>query len=512
MLGLQLLEPEAGRPRPVQLANRSTPSSPSDYGPGDGSEDAKGLLSGRNSHYSGRHSRTGRAVAWLCAWIVYSFRARIRVGSRVTTPLAVFALLPVAFVAGIVVLILGIRGAGPAGTMMRSPVRAISTKIDEPFAIGCRVPAVDEPRANAALVVLARNSEVDGVVESMRSFERHFNRWFHYPYVFLNDEEFNQTFRDEVRAITDSEVEFGVIPPEDWSFPPGTNASDVSEALARQGDAGIMYGALESYHHMCRFYSGKFYKHPLLAKYKWYWRVEPDVKYFCDITVDPFIQMERAGKLYGFSIMIKEISSTVPNLFRHTAAYKRSRGIKTTGMWPVFLEDPTEPARLRNAADPDYIHPDAMNGEVYNMCHFWSNFEIASLDFYRSKAYNDYFDYLDATGGFWRERWGDAPVHSLAAALFLEPKQVHYFREIGYRHTTIMHCPANAPGNQLPHVPYHRDTIDVEDDDYWAHPDKPMLNGVGCRCRCDTDIREDEASRGGCINHWVNKTGGWLDD
>jgi hypothetical protein len=27
-----------------------------------------------------------------------------------------------------------------------------------------------------------------------------------------------------------------------------------------------------------------FYKHPLLAKYKWYWRLEPEIKYFCDIT------------------------------------------------------------------------------------------------------------------------------------------------------------------------------------------------------------------------------------
>jgi mannosyltransferase len=27
-----------------------------------------------------------------------------------------------------------------------------------------------------------------------------------------------------------------------------------------------------------------FYKHELLAKYDWYWRIEPDIKYFCDTT------------------------------------------------------------------------------------------------------------------------------------------------------------------------------------------------------------------------------------
>lgn len=30
--------------------------------------------------------------------------------------------------------------------------------------------------------------------------------------------------------------------------------------------------------------SSFFYKHPLLAKYEWYWRLEPEIKYFCDIT------------------------------------------------------------------------------------------------------------------------------------------------------------------------------------------------------------------------------------
>jgi len=46
----------------------------------------------------------------------------------------------------------------------------------------------------------------------------------------------------------------------------------------------------------------------------------------------------------------------------------------------------------------------------YNLCHFWSNFEIASLDFWRGEAYMKYFETLDKAGGFYYERWGDAPV------------------------------------------------------------------------------------------------------
>ena len=60
----------------------------------------------------------------------------------------------------------------------------------------------------------------------------------------------------------------------------------------------------------------------------------------------------------------------------------------------------------------------------YNGCHFWSKFEILDLGFLRSAAYTAYFAALDASGGFFLERWGDAPVHTLAAALFLNSSQV----------------------------------------------------------------------------------------
>jgi len=112
-------------------------------------------------------------------------------------------------------------------------------------------------------------------------------------------------------------------------------------------------------------------------------------------------------------------------------------------------------------------------------------------------------------------QWGDAPIHSLAAGLLLSIDQVHYFRDFGYRHTTIQHCPANAPTRQLDHIPYlEKTTLDekarLEEDDYWAHFDEPKENGVGCRCRCDTDIAEVEDKEGSCTPEWVEVAGGYL--
>jgi mannosyltransferase len=179
-----------------------------------------------------------------------------------------------------------------------------------------------------------------------------------------------------------------------------------------------------------------FYKHELLQKYEWYWRLEPEIKYFCDITYDPFQHMIRNNKTYGFTIAVKELKETVPNIFRYASAYKRKHNLKSKGLWEMFIETPEEGPEPLPKTDPKYreplpeeildtepghgklpdIDPEAMNGETYNMCHFWSNFEIARLDFFRSKEYEDFFEMMDRSGGFWMERVCSLPVSILDEA------------------------------------------------------------------------------------------------
>jgi hypothetical protein len=43
-----------------------------------------------------------------------------------------------------------------------------------------------------------------------------------------------------------------------------------------------------------------------------------------------------------------------------------------------------------------------------------------------------------------RKRWGDAPVHSIAAALFASRSQIHFFDDIGYEHSPYTHCPKDV--------------------------------------------------------------------
>lgn len=137
--------------------------------------------------------------------------------------------------------------------------------------------------------------------------------------------------------------------------------------------------------------------------------------------------MERHNKTYGFTIAVKELKETVPNIFRYASAYKRLNNITSSGLWEMFVEKPKEKKGKKKDLpkdDPKYkkplpeeilktepgagslleIDPDSMEGESYNMCHFWSNFEIARLDWFRSKEYEEFFQMMDRSGGFWMER------------------------------------------------------------------------------------------------------------
>ncbi|KAG2736029.1 hypothetical protein G9P44_000119 [Scheffersomyces stipitis] len=279
-------------------------------------------------------------------------------------------------------------------------------------------------KVKATFVTLARNKELFDLIPAIRAVEDRFNRKFHYDWVFLNDEEFTQEFKDLTTAIISGKTKYGKIPKEHWSYPDWIDLDKAAESRKKMKEEKIIYGDSESYRHMCRFESGFFWQNELLDEYDWYWRVEPGIKIHCDLNYDLFRYMQDNNKVYGFTISIHEFRKTIPSLWGHTKDFIK-----------------LHPEHVAEDNFMDFISDD--NGETYNLCHFWSNFEVASLNFWRSQAYRDYFEYLDKTGGFFYERWGDAPVHSIAASLFLPKDKIHYFHDVGYNHGVYTQCPLN---------------------------------------------------------------------
>ncbi|KAF3319362.1 hypothetical protein TWF173_003803 [Orbilia oligospora] len=323
------------------------------------------------------------------------------------------------------------------GTRTEGKAQHDSADVDTPSPVGegQTIPQdskVQFGKEKASFVMLIRNQELQDALKSMKQIEDRFNHRFHYPWTFLNDVPFTEEFIRETTKRASGKTEYGLIPKEHWSVPESIDQDKMRTAMKKMEQDRVIYGGSLSYRHMCRFNSGFFWRQELLDKYEWYWRVEPGIGFYCDVDYDPFEFLRLSGKKYGFTITLPEYKSTIPTLWSETLDFmkKNPQYLNSNSSLQYLLDDKDHGKSLSSDPPPEY-----------NGCHFWSNFEIASLDLWRSEAYRSYFDHLDRAGGFFYERWGDAPVHSIAAALFLGTQEVHHFADMGYMHVPWSRCP-----------------------------------------------------------------------
>ena len=153
--------------------------------------------------------------------------------------------------------------------------------------------------------------------------------------------------------------------------------------------------------------------------------------------------MSREKKRYAYVIALQEVGSTVRSLYRVVSDYKDRLNRTPSRYWNALVDPSWAPLPirwlLRLAPYRD------INGDEWNLCHFWNNFEIADLDFFREEGYRHMLEHLDKLGGFYYERWGDASVRSFAATLLLKPEEIHYFGD------DICYCHGDfcSPGTNL---------------------------------------------------------------
>lgn len=295
-------------------------------------------------------------------------------------------------------------------------------------------------KENAVLLMLTRNWELSGALSSMRSLEDRFNKDYNYDWVFMNDVPFDSEFIQATTAMASGNTFYHLIPAEDWNPPLELNQTLYSKRLKILGESGVIYGDSASYRNMCRFNSGFFFKQSILEPYDYYLRVEPDVEYLCDFPYDPFQLMRQRKKKYGFVITLREYEETIPTLWENVQEFIDIDNGHTIDMSTNTHEFIT---------DDDLVGNDSViyvTNDDYNMCHFWSNFEIGDLNFFRGQSYNNFFNHLDSKYGFFYERWGDAPIHSIIVSLLLKPDEIIHFDEIGYAHAPYSTCPTSYYG------------------------------------------------------------------
>jgi alpha 1,2-mannosyltransferase len=139
--------------------------------------------------------------------------------------------------------------------------------------------------------------------------------------------------------------------------------------------------------------------------------------------------MKDNEKELSFSIATYERHETIPSLYKSVMKFK-----KANPQWSPSIDKPDESIMSAMLDDND----------DYNRCFFWNNFQIAKTSFFKSPQYQAFFNFIDNEEGIFYERWADPVIQSLAAALFLNRNQLHFWENIGYKYQWFYtHCPNN---------------------------------------------------------------------
>ena len=237
-------------------------------------------------------------------------------------------------------------------------------------------------KANACIIIMLRNEEINNLVDLIQRFELVFNKNYKYPYILFNNEEFTNSFRNEIVKHTNSTIEFGLIPREHWDVPTWINKYNLKKSLLEIGHS-------IAYRQMCRFNSGFFFRHELTLKYQYYMRLDLDSKFPCQIKRDPFEIFRGKEEIkYGFILSYYERIHTIKSLWVRIKEWK-NKSLKTIN---------------KNSAIK-FISDDNGNSLNRRLCIFYNNFEMADFSVFRNESYLNYFDNLDKSGGFFYERW-----------------------------------------------------------------------------------------------------------
>ncbi|KAI8096791.1 nucleotide-diphospho-sugar transferase [Halteromyces radiatus] len=285
------------------------------------------------------------------------------------------------------------------------------------------------PNLKAAFVTFTKGNQesLEKLRYTIRDLEDRFNRDHGYPYIVFTNEQLTEEFKELVASLTRNNIAFEYLDKSYYGYPEFIDMNKAKQAQIDMKD--IIFGTSDDYRFQARFMAGLIFRHPAIAELDYYWRFEIGTKYLSSVDFDPFEYMKEHGKKLSFSFALYEYHDTIPSLYSTVQRY--------IGDHPGQVIHRTEQDNLWSfIVDSD--------SSDYNNCHFWSNFQVADLSFFKGTEYQDFFDYIDHSGGIFYERWGDPVIHTMAAVLYLRKSQVHHWESIGYQVAdSFIHCPNN---------------------------------------------------------------------
>ncbi|GAA6060450.1 hypothetical protein JCM10212_000043 [Sporobolomyces blumeae] len=270
---------------------------------------------------------------------------------------------------------------------------------------------------NATIVILVNpfSNFYQALLPTLTNIEERFNRRLGYPIQLLTDGQLPpQAVMDRTAWITSGKATWSLVTEsQGWGPPEWITQEQIDKSTK---EIGFSVG----YRNMCRFYSMFHFDHPAVKPYEYIWRLDEGINFHCQLMEDPIELMKRDKAQYGFSQIEIEAPFVIPTLWETTLSFLEESKAKEKGWIPD-----------RNWQE--LISEDGL--KTYSRKMFYNNFEIVHRSFFGSEPYQEYVKYLDKAGGFYTERWGDAPIRTIATALFLERREFHDFSGMtGYQH------------------------------------------------------------------------------
>jgi len=256
----------------------------------------------------------------------------------------------------------------------------------------------------------AAQRDVDLFISSVKSLERHFFSKNDVDVLCFHERDL-LPYISQILNSVETKIKFIKI---EFSIPESNNHLDIPSFYPHptHGNGPIAWGHPGfslGYRHMCRFFSGEIFKRQELNEYRFYMRMDNDSFILKDVTYNVFDYMESNKKHYGF------IAPAVQ--YDHPKV--------SEGLWDESLE-------WYNKNKNICVLEPLKDIELYKM--YYTNFEICSLEWFKTGNYMKYYDFIDSLGGFFTKRWGDAIVRYLGVNLLMHEDNKYPIYDIAYRH------------------------------------------------------------------------------
>ncbi|GAB5029578.1 glycolipid 2-alpha-mannosyltransferase [Nannochloropsis oceanica] len=286
--------------------------------------------------------------------------------------------------------------------------------VPQPAAVQAIAARPNPPTYNGVVYVLSHKGNLGRLSTMLSTFEKNFNRHYHYPVVIFH-EDFGPAEKKLLKgSVKEMRLQFRQV---GFSVPAWLDKAKIPERTPCSPHSSTV-----GYRHMNRFLA--FYAAEELSKeYEWQWRLDDDSLITEEVGYDVFRLMAENGKKYGFTNIVQDDAKCVLGLWNATREY-----VDREGLEPTFFTRWTE-------------------GAV-----FYNNFEVSHRSIWTSAAYRKFFDYIDKLGGIYYHRWGDAPIRSIGVSLFVNESEVHQFTDVAYTHLPFISRNASglpSPGQTL---------------------------------------------------------------